>query len=316
MEVAVHWVDRIGRRLKLRDLHFLMTVAQSGTMAKAAQQLAVSQPVVSKTISNLEHTLGVPLLDRTRLGVEPTMYGRVLLKHGAAIFDELRQSVEEIAFLADPAVGELRLGCPAVMFAGIVPVILNRLRRRHPRLTISLTQANSLAGLYRDLRDRNIELVLGRLAVPFIDEDLSAEILFNESLVVVAGTRNRWRRRQSIQLAELLHEPWVMPQDDVGGTAVAELFSACGLKVPNPIVVGGGIHLHRALLADGRSLATLPASVLQFGEKYASVKVLPVKLPDLPRPVGIVTLRDRMISPVAQLFIKSAREVAKTLAGQ
>jgi molybdenum-dependent DNA-binding transcriptional regulator ModE len=68
MEVAVHWVDRIGRRLKLRDLHFLMTVAQSGTMAKAAQQLAVSQPVVSKTISDLEHTLGVPLLDRTRHG--------------------------------------------------------------------------------------------------------------------------------------------------------------------------------------------------------------------------------------------------------
>src|SRR5260370_21052102 len=94
----MRWMDRDGRRLKLRDLHILMVVVQRGSMAKAARDLAISQPVVSKAIADLEHTVGVSLLDRTRHGVEPTQYGRALLKHGIAIFDELKQSVREIEF--------------------------------------------------------------------------------------------------------------------------------------------------------------------------------------------------------------------------
>src|SRR5580704_6936242 len=107
----MQWSDRIGRRLRPRDLHVFMAVAQHGNMAKAADSLAISRPVVSKTISELEHTLGVPLFDRNPKGVEPTLYGRALLRRSVAIFDELRQSVKEIEFLADPTLGELRLGC-------------------------------------------------------------------------------------------------------------------------------------------------------------------------------------------------------------
>ena len=97
----MQWADRIGRRLKLRDLHVLFAVIQSGSMAKAARHLAVSQPVVSAAIAGLEQTLGVRLLDRSRRGVEPTIYGRALLNHGLAAFDALRQGVKEIEFLAD-----------------------------------------------------------------------------------------------------------------------------------------------------------------------------------------------------------------------
>src|SRR5215207_7578712 len=101
----MEWSDRIGRRLKPRDLHVFMAVAERGNMARAAEQLAISRPVVSKTIAALEHTLGVPLLDRTPRGVEPTGYGRALLRRSLAVFDELRASVKEIEFLADPSAG-------------------------------------------------------------------------------------------------------------------------------------------------------------------------------------------------------------------
>src|SRR5262249_35209542 len=73
---VMQWADRIGHRLKLRDLHILITVAQHGSMGKAAKQLSVSQPVVSKAITDMEHMLKVRLLDRTPHGVEPTLYGR------------------------------------------------------------------------------------------------------------------------------------------------------------------------------------------------------------------------------------------------
>ena len=97
----MQWTDRIGRRLKLRDLHILLAVAQAGSMSRAADRLAISHPVVSKTIADLEHALGVRLLDRTPQGTEPTAYGRALLSCGTVVFDELRRGVQEIAFLSD-----------------------------------------------------------------------------------------------------------------------------------------------------------------------------------------------------------------------
>ena len=90
MGAKMDWTNRIGRRVKLRDLHIFLAVVQFGSMARAAKHLAVSQPVLSKTIANLEHALGVRLLDRSSQGVEPTAYGRAFLNCGTAVFDELR----------------------------------------------------------------------------------------------------------------------------------------------------------------------------------------------------------------------------------
>jgi DNA-binding transcriptional LysR family regulator len=76
----MHWADRIARRLRPRDLHMFLVVVDQGNIAKAANLLATSRPAVSKTIAGLERTLGVPLLDRGRQGVKPTLYGHALLK--------------------------------------------------------------------------------------------------------------------------------------------------------------------------------------------------------------------------------------------
>src|SRR5215208_5798597 len=138
----MQWEDRIGRRLKPRDLHVFLAVVETGNMAKAADRLAISRPVVSKTIADLEHILGVRLLDRTSRGVEPTLYGSALLKRSLAVFDELRQSVKEIEFLADPSAGELRVGFTEVPAAGLVPAAIERLVQKYPRMTV-LTEQGS-----------------------------------------------------------------------------------------------------------------------------------------------------------------------------
>src|SRR5262245_6806492 len=101
---------RVGRRLKLRDIEVLLAVAKCGTMGKAATLLSVSQPAISKAISDMEHVLGVRLLDRNPRGVEPTVYARALLDRGLVAFDELKQAVKHIEFLANPTTGELRVG--------------------------------------------------------------------------------------------------------------------------------------------------------------------------------------------------------------
>jgi DNA-binding transcriptional LysR family regulator len=313
---SMHWVDRIGRRLKLRDLHTLMIVVRSGTMARAAQELAVSQPVVSKTISDLEHTLGVPLLDRSRNGVEPTLYGRALLKHGVTVFDELRQSVEEITFLSDPTVGELRIGCTDPMTAGLLPAIISRLHRQYPKLVFQTTQAASGPALYRELRERNVELILGRSTMPLAEPDLAMELLLDEPLVLVAGSQSQWQRRRKIEFADLINEPWILPLPNTAASAIiTDTFQACGLKPPQGAVLTTSLQMHSILLASGPYLAMWPWSVTRLGAKNPSVKVLPVKLPVIRRPVGIITLKGRTNSPLVELFIDYARKAAKQLEG-
>src|SRR5690348_15745116 len=103
--------NRIGRRLRFRDLQVFFAVVQCGSMAKAASELGVTQPAVSEVVAGLEHAFGVRLFDRGPQGVEPTIYARALLKRGVAAFDELRQGIRDIEFLADPTRGEVRIGC-------------------------------------------------------------------------------------------------------------------------------------------------------------------------------------------------------------
>src|SRR5450432_1084076 len=135
---TINWESRIGRRLGLRDLHVFFTVVQRGSMAKAAQELNVTQPAVSKVIADLEHTLGVRLLDRRPQGIEPTIYGQALLKRSSAVFDELKQSVRDIEFLADPTVGEVRFGCQDSVAAALLPPIMTQFSRQYPRVALHM----------------------------------------------------------------------------------------------------------------------------------------------------------------------------------
>src|SRR5215471_179183 len=286
----MQWRDRVGRRLKLHELHVLMTVVQSGSMRKAAERLNSAQPAISRSIAELEHALGVRLLDRSRQGVQPTEYGRVLLDCGAVVFDELHQGLKNIEFLTDPTVGEIRVGGSEAMIAGLIPQ------------------------QYRELRERRVDMILGRIA-PSSDEDIATDILYDERICVVAGLQNRWVRRRKIELSELADEPWTVPHPEtLTGSLVADALRASGMKFPPKGAAMGTVHLFCALLASGPFVGFFPVSMLRFGSNLPPLKVLPVKLSIPPWPVGIMTLKNRTLNPVAKLFIDCAREITKPLA--
>jgi DNA-binding transcriptional LysR family regulator len=307
-------IDRVAYRLKLRDLRLLETVVRLRSMAKAAIQLNISQPAVSKAIAEMEHLFGVRLVDRTQEGIEPTPHGCALLKRGATIFDELRQSVTELEFLSDPTAGEVRIGGSSATAVGIIAAVIDRLARRHPRVSFHVVTPEP-ATHYRELRERNVDMIIAGIFGPVTEEDIDSEILYEDQMVVVAGTKNPWTRRRRVELAELANEPWaLLPSDTRLGSAVIEAFRAKGVKPPRATVTAPSGHLRSTLLASGRFLTVLQQSLLQFPVNHPSLKVLPVELPSTRRPTGILTLKNRTLSPVAQLFIKCAREVAKPLA--
>ena len=308
------WADRIGRRIKLRDLHVLHAVAESGSMTKAAGQLAISVPVVSKAIAELEHTVGVPLLDRGPQGVEPTAYGRALLRRGIAAFDELRQGVKDIEFLADPTTGEVRVASTAPLAASFVAGVIDRLSRRYPRIVFHPTAADTRA-MWRELAERNADLVIGRRFGPLADEQLNFERLYDNPYVVMAGAKSPWVRKRQVELAELIDEPWVLPPPDSSvGSFVGEAFRAQGLDYPKPAVVAFAYEVRVSLLATNRYLTILPESVLRFPATHPRLKRVPVELRLKRMPIGIITVKARTLNPAAQLFIDCAREVAKPLA--
>jgi len=283
-------------------------------MAKAAERLAISRPVISKTIAGLERTLGVPLFDRSPQGVEPTLYGRALCKRSVAIFDELRQSVKEIEFLADPTVGELRVGSNETVAGGLVSAVIDRLSRKHPQLVFHLEVGTTPTLQFYFLRERKCEVVIGRPWAATPEPDMDMEPLFYERLVVVAGPRNKWIGRRGIGLADLVDQPWILSQTEVEpGSPVAKAFRAIGSGIPQATVICGSVNLRNSLLATGRFLTAVPSSVLHLGPQRTPFKLLPIELPPWHLPVSIMTLKNRTLSPMAQLFIDCVTEVAKPL---
>jgi DNA-binding transcriptional LysR family regulator len=306
--------ERLGRRLNLRDLQTLMAVAETGGIGKAADRLNYSQPAVSKAIAKLERTVGKRLLERGRKGIELTPYGDALLRCGVAVFDDLRKGIEEIDFLADPASGEVRIGCSEVASIGLIAEVIARVVRRYPRITFHLEPAEP-PDLYRELDARNVDLVITRIFRPVAQETMQTEVLYDEAVAVVAGLRHPLTRRRRIKFADFVEERWVLPPaTSFINSLVADAFRKNGLGAPRVAVVAPFPHLRIMLVAQGHFLTVVPTVLLKTGANQLGVKVLPVELHDNRRPVGIVTLKNRALSPVAQLFIEHTRAVANAMA--
>jgi len=317
MPHRIDWESQIGRRLKLRDLHVFFTVAQCGSMAKAARQLRVSQPAISEIIADLEHALRVRLLDRQPQGVEPTMYGNAVLKRSIAVFDELKQSVRDVEFLSDPTTGELRIGCVESLSATIVPQILLQFSKQYPRVVVHVDGLTAPAIDLLGLRNRKYDCTLVRLMRPLgndsLADDVEAELLFYDRLVIAAGVKSRWTRRRKMNLAELIDEPWILPPPDTWHYArVADAFQARGLGMPKASFNSLSMTLRMQLLSAGPYISVFANSVMRLNAHRYNVTVLPIDLPAPPWPVVLVTLRNRTLTPVAERFVACAREVAKS----
>ncbi len=305
------WESRLGRRIKLRDLYILLTVVHWGSMAKGAAHLGMSQPAVSEAVAGLEGTLGVRLLDRNPRGVEPTIYARALLKRGDVIFDELKQGIRDIEFLANPTAGEVRVGAPESLMTGFVPAIIDQLSQRYPKVSVSVIAAQPGEQEFRELRERSVDLLLGRVFKPLSEDDVAVDILCQDAFRVVASAASPWARRRKLTLAELMNEQWIsFPANSVVSSFIQEGFRAHGLALPNPSITSFSVQVRLHLLETGRFLTILHDSVLWFNEKHWSLKVLPIDMLIRPMPIAIFSLKNRTLSPVVQLFIEQAREIA------
>ncbi len=306
------WSDRIGLRLKLRDLHILMAVADAGSMAKAAARLSISHPAVSKAISEIEGTLGVRLFDRGSQGVELTAHGEVLLRCGINVFDEMQQGLRSLEHLSDPNSGEVRLGCTDIILHSLVPPIVRKFSAKYPGVQLDVRLTNPGEHQVQELRERKIDLLITRATGR--QEDFHSDVLFAEPFVFVVGARGELARKRRITLADIIKGNWVLPPyDSAPGILVAEVFRANGFSPPRPLLKTIAIQLTVSLIASGEFVGILPMSVAALSAHQASLRVLPLKSPGPRISAEIVFLKNRTLSPAVEAFIDCTREVAKSL---
>lgn len=318
MSGKIDWDNQIGKRLRLRDLHVFSTVVRLGSMGKAALELGVSQPAISEVIADLEHAVGTRLFDRTPRGVVTTAGGASFERRVLAAFDELKQGINDIEFLSDPTVGEVRIGCPESISAAVLQPICEAFTQRYPRVVLDVDTVNTLS-FAQKLRDRNLDVVLARGGWPFEEEELvtdfNVETLCDDELVIAAGVRSQWARRRRIDISELRDEQWILTSADrLNYLVIANAFRARGIDIPKIAIKTISVHLRASMVATGRFITTFPRSVLALHAERFALKMLPVDLPSANWPVKIATLRNRSLSGVVKRFIACASEIASSAA--
>ena len=306
----------IGRRLRFRDLQVFFMVVEHGSMAKAAVELGVSQPAVSGVVADLEHAFGARLFDRSSAGVEPTVYGRALLKRGLAAFDELKLGIRDINFLADPARGEVRIGCPDSIAGAILAPVVQAICRDYPGMTLTIEPVPTPTLEVPELHARELDVVLARLSKPDdpFGKDLDVEILFDDEVVIAAGANSRWARRRRLTLADLHDASWIGASPHTLTTMLMEqAFRANDLSVPTIRVVSFSVQLRAHLLATGDFVTAMPKSMLRLNPECRELKQLPIRLPDASFPVAIVTLKARTLPAAVELFLDRLRAYVNSL---
>jgi DNA-binding transcriptional LysR family regulator len=298
---------RVSRRLRFRDLQVFLAVVQCGSMGKAAAQFGITQPSVSELISGLESTVGFRLLDRNSQGVEPTAYGQALLKRAIAAFDELKQGLRDLEYIANPTVGEIRIGCPDSVASVILPNMIREFCREFPKIALRFDQVPTPTLEVPELHARKLDIVIAWLSIPVdrFGDDLSVEILFDDEVVIAAGRNSHWARRRKLSLADLVDGPWTGPPRETMATIVLEqAFRDRNLPAPKLEVTTFSVPLRHHLLTMGGFLTAMPKSLLRLS---AGLKVLPIILPPHHYPVAVVAVKNRTLSPVVGLFLDRLR---------
>lgn len=277
-------VDQLLRRLRLRDLEVLGALAELRSMARAADKLGVTQSAISKTVAEVEVTLGLPLVDRLPRGVELTQAGQILAARSIVVFDELREGLLAVRSLSDPATGELRIGTTEAM-GGTVAETIAELVAAHSGIRVTV-EVSDTSALVDALRARSLDIVWTRWTPSIEAQDLRVDELFAAPLRIVAHRDHPSVQAKSFEI--LANDFWALsPPGSFLGRLVASAFANQGWVLPAEPVITLSIAMRLSLLATGRFLTVLPITMSNQPATRDWLQPLPI---DLGPETGVIAL--------------------------
>lgn len=268
----------------LRQLEYLVAVAESGGFHRAARACGVSQPGLSAQIRQLEALLDLRLLERDRRRVQLTAAGEEIAHRARTVLAETRGLVEAARSLQRPLCGSLRLGVIPTVAPYLLPRVLPRVRRRHPELRLGLVEATT-ALLVAALGRGELDLLLLALEAPL--DGLATHALFRDPFHVALPTGHRLAGRRRLREADLAGEPVLLLEDGhclrrqaldicrAGGARELGDFRATSLATLVELVRGGA------------GLTLLPELALRVEGRRAALTVVPFAPPPPFRTIGL-----------------------------
>jgi len=301
----------LRNRIKLRQLQLVSILGESGNLRRAAARLAMTQPTATRLLREIEAAVGVELFERSRRGMQPTLYGATMIRHARALLADLDSLHDGIRALADGAAGTLAIGAMASTASGVLPRSVAAMATLRPNVRISI-QEGTHDMLVGALQRGELDLILGRVMGGARMDELDYAVLYRDDFRVVCGRDNPLARRGRLALADLAQERWILPQPSAPLRQRFDiLFMAeAGLR-PKNAIESVSMLTNLTLLQEARMLAVMPADSAAHFSRLGLLQVLPVPLKDLFGPVALITRASRPRSPAMEAFIALLRENAR-----
>jgi DNA-binding transcriptional LysR family regulator len=297
--------------LKLRHLVIVLAVAEQGSLVRAAEELYLTQPALSRALREAEHAVGAPLFERTARGMVPTPAGEACLEHAKAIVGHLSTLRRRVDELADPAVGLVQVGAHVTGANLLLPRAVARLNAEKPRVEVRLREAPPET-LIQELGNGDLDLLVGRVTDHPSTARLRLVPLYREDFRIVAAAWHPAHALPEVSLQDLVAHRWVVPLANTPlRDELEQNFRNAGLALPAQQVESGAPATVRTLVVEGGFLALMPES-MALAEP--DVKILGLHLNGLAQQVGLLLHPDRPLAPSAALLAEKLREVGDEMA--
>ena len=296
-------LDSIVSRLRLKQLRLMIALDDHGSLLKAAEQVALTQPGASKALHEIEATLGAPLFVRTNRGLAPNDIGRCVIRYARLIQTDLWHLREEMIGIMQGQGGRLALG----VIMGAVPLltsVLSGVLEKWPTLSVEIVEDTS-AGLLALLDQGRLDLAICRTSIserPYLYDSVNVR---DEQLAVVANVNHPMARHEKLELADLARYRWVVYSANMPMRLLLEReFHQAGLRFPLNLLETTSAFATLSLLQQNPSfVALLSIDVARICAQFGMTGILPIQLQSRSEPYQLVTRHGGTLSPMAQVFI-------------
>jgi DNA-binding transcriptional LysR family regulator len=301
----------IRTSFKPRHLQLLVALDEIRHLGKVATSINVTQPAVSKALAELERGLGLKLFERTARGVYPTAYGECMIRRARTVLSELAQARDELRGLVTGSSGSIRVGVLATAALELLPRSLAQFKIERPTMTV-LVSEGTVEVLLPELLLGNLDLIVGRLPGGRITHGLGEKTLMEEGVSLVAGRNHPLTRRRRLRWSDLTLYPWIMPPvNTLLREPLERAFEDHGIAMPANRIETLSVHVIRAYLHHTSAIAALATDVSRYYESLGLLAILPLDLPKLVRPVGVLWSRQRPVTPGMESLIACLESVAR-----
>jgi len=304
-------VDRVLRsQLKLRHLQLLVALDEFRHLGRVAEFLSVTQPAVSKTLAEIERIYDLPLFVRSTRGTEPTPAGSTVVRFARSVLAEHQRTREEIASIASGAAGRVNVGAMVVATPNLLMQAVMRLKRHSAHTTV-LVEEGDLTRLLPRLRVAELDCIVARLEPGYASPDLETEALYTEPMCIVCRPDHRLLAKRSINRNMLAAEPWVVPPPWASSRIkLAQMFYKHRLLPPADIIETASFLVTLNVVRQRPALGFVARNVAEYCRAEGLLDIVPIAVPMVLPPVGIIRLHGRAASPATTLLLQALRQVA------